>query len=409
MGDQRPEGVDLWPAEFAGSASSIALHRPRRSRSIKGMTAFLIPLVLPGIEVRPIKQMESAWHIVQRGVPHGRPRSGFDAARSGRWRAGRSCSTTLGLTSCYRDPGVAGVRACRRVVGTARHRGPHRRHPSPGRPPAADAGVQPSSHRGLRQPACRRPAARRSTRRTQGSLGKLLWTEGMTLMSVVAASVLGARLTADGGDWGTYAWNDHVLGAPGVPDRRAVRDEETQRNIIGERVLGLPGEPRLDKSVPCSGTPVIARPVSANRIVTRRSRCAVHVRVRRSRLVFSAPAGRRRHRVAAATSATPDAARRTDRFAVGQQPPSGCPPEPPTDLGSPACSIRSCSPVSQKPFSAMCINSAPAGRPAVGRGRCPRCLDAGHPRRRLRGVDGGGGGATSNASDGASTEAAEPA
>ncbi|MEO5900219.1 MAG: glycosyltransferase family 39 protein, partial [Ilumatobacteraceae bacterium] len=78
-------------------------------------------------------------------------------------------------------------------------------------------------------------------------LGAALWTEGMNLMADVIADVLGPRLIADTGEWGTYAWGEHVLGAPGY--RIAGGSDETQRNIIGERVLGLPGEPRVDKDV----------------------------------------------------------------------------------------------------------------------------------------------------------------
>src|SRR5207302_158060 len=49
----------------------------------------------------------------------------------------------------------------------------------------------------------------------EGSIGKLLWTEGMTRMSDVVSRLLGPRLAADTGEWGTYAWTEHVLGAPG--------------------------------------------------------------------------------------------------------------------------------------------------------------------------------------------------
>ena len=79
------------------------------------------------------------------------------------------------------------------------------------------------------------------------SLGKLLWTRSMTRIGDVAAELLGPRLIADTGEWGTYAWTGQVLGAPGY--RIAGGSDEIQHDIIGNRVLGLPPEPRTDKEV----------------------------------------------------------------------------------------------------------------------------------------------------------------
>jgi alkylation response protein AidB-like acyl-CoA dehydrogenase len=80
------------------------------------------------------------------------------------------------------------------------------------------------------------------------SIEKLLWTRWLTGVGDTAARILGARLTADTGEWGTYAWSKHVLGAVGY--HIAGGSDEIQRNIVGERVLGLPHEPRVDRDVP---------------------------------------------------------------------------------------------------------------------------------------------------------------
>ena len=58
----------------------------------------------------------------------------------------------------------------------------------------------------------------------------------MSRVSAVIARILGPRLIADTGEWGTFAWTAHVLGAPGY--RIAGGTDEIQRNILGERVLG---------------------------------------------------------------------------------------------------------------------------------------------------------------------------
>ena len=54
--------------------------------------------------------------------------------------------------------------------------------------------------------------------------------------------VLGPRLIADSGEWGAYAWANYVLSTPGM--RIGGGTEEIVRNTIGERVLGLPREPK---------------------------------------------------------------------------------------------------------------------------------------------------------------------
>ncbi len=77
------------------------------------------------------------------------------------------------------------------------------------------------------------------------SIGKLSLTENMRRIAAFVSHALGPRLVADTGEWGTYAWAEFILGIPGI--RVAGGTDEVMRNIIGERVLGLPKEPRVDR------------------------------------------------------------------------------------------------------------------------------------------------------------------
>jgi acyl-CoA dehydrogenase len=77
---------------------------------------------------------------------------------------------------------------------------------------------------------------------------KLALTQNMTRAAEFVAHVLGPRITADTGEWGTYSWNQFVLGVPGM--RIAGGSDEVLRNIISERVLGLPKEPGIDSKTP---------------------------------------------------------------------------------------------------------------------------------------------------------------
>jgi alkylation response protein AidB-like acyl-CoA dehydrogenase len=189
-----------------------------------GLTAFLVPMDAPGVEVRPIRQMTggaSFCEVFLTDVGLG------DDLRLGEIGAG----WTVALT----------VLGFERSTSAAQH----------------DVGGSPTQATALARwlgrnddPLVRQALARLHThervRVRDGSLGKLAWTQGMTEIAGTVSTLLGPRLAADTGEWGTYAWMAHVLGAPGY--RIAGGSDEIQRNIIGERVLGLPREPRSQES-----------------------------------------------------------------------------------------------------------------------------------------------------------------
>ena len=80
------------------------------------------------------------------------------------------------------------------------------------------------------------------------SIAKLAGTEQSPRLADFVASVLGPKMTADSGEWGTYAWSQLVLGTPG--GRIAGGSDEVMRNIVGERVLGLPKDAGIDSTSP---------------------------------------------------------------------------------------------------------------------------------------------------------------
>jgi alkylation response protein AidB-like acyl-CoA dehydrogenase len=204
----------------------------------RGLTAFIIDMGAPGVDVRPLRQMTGGTSFNEVFLDDVRvPDSDRLGAEGEGWRV---ALTTLGFERAA-GSGDGGdlLDRFRRLASLARHRGV-----------AGDAVVrQRLADLYVRQRVltltnarARAALAAGATPGPEGSIGKLFYSAGLTAVSSIASTLLGPDLVADSGSWGTYAWSEHVCGAPGF--RVAGGTDEIQRTIIGERVLGLPPEPR---------------------------------------------------------------------------------------------------------------------------------------------------------------------
>jgi alkylation response protein AidB-like acyl-CoA dehydrogenase len=243
-------GQKVWSsgAQFSQWGELIARTDPDVAKH-RGMTAFMVPMDLPGVEIRPIKQMSGGSSFNEVFFNDVRLP---DSLRLGDVGDGWNVAlTTLGFD--HSDSGGGGSRpggTWTKLLATAHALG------RMADPAVREQLARMYIHMRIEGMVNRRAADLRASGAPagpEGSLGKLIWTEGMTKMSDAISTVLGSRLIADTGEWGTYAWGEHVLGAPGY--RIAGGSDEVQRNIIGERVLGLPPEPRVDKNLSWKDTP----------------------------------------------------------------------------------------------------------------------------------------------------------
>jgi len=207
-----------------------------------GITAFLVRMDAPGIDIRPIRQMSgpsSFNEVFFDGVRVD------DALRIGDVNDGwRVATATLGFERSSSGSGH------RRKGGTAADLVELARSLGVSKDPVvrqriADVYVRTQLHSAMVAKVARANAAGDKPG-PAGSLGKLLASDNLVRIGNVASELLGSAMVADTGEWGQFAWSEHVLGAPGY--RLAGGTDEVQRNIIAERVLGLPQEHRADRA-----------------------------------------------------------------------------------------------------------------------------------------------------------------
>ncbi|MFN2540346.1 MAG: acyl-CoA dehydrogenase family protein [Mycobacteriales bacterium] len=231
-------GQKVWTsgAQFAGWGELIARTDATAAKHA-GLTAFLLPLDSPGVTVRPLRQMSGGSSFNEVFLDEVRIP---DSLRLGPEGAG--WKVTLATLGFERGGGGAPRKiggGYRELLDLARWLGRDTDPIVRQRLAEVYAHERVGELSAARADAERRPGQPPGP---EGSVKKLHWVAGMSMVSEVAALLLGPRLAADTGEWGTYDWTAHLLGAPGY--RIAGGSDEIQRNILAERVLGMPAEPR---------------------------------------------------------------------------------------------------------------------------------------------------------------------
>ena len=230
------DGQKVWTSDANIADIGLVLARTAKGRPRHtGLTTFVIDMHDPAVEVRPLRQMTggAAFNevfITDLRVP--------DSHRVGEvnegWRvAVHTLMFERQLVAGGHGRGGVGIANGERLIELARHFG------------LAD---DPLTRQELAQVITDFRVAGYLTRRRDLPpdaliMAKLSLARNLTAVAGFVSRALGPKLVADGGEWGTYAWTKFVLGAPG--NHIAVGTDETIKNIIGERILGLPKEPTV--------------------------------------------------------------------------------------------------------------------------------------------------------------------
>ena len=208
----------------------------------KGLTGFIVDMHAPGVEVRPLRQMTGGASFNEVFFTDVRV---ADDHRLGDVNQGWTVAlTTLMNERASIGGGGAGVGSTSldRLADLLRYVGKDKDPVL--RQQIADLHIHSEVARFTNLRAMEKIKAGQLPG-PEMSIAKLALTQNMQRMAAFVALALGPRLTANSGEWGTYAWSEFVLGIPGM--RIAGGTDEVMRNIVGERVLGLPKEPGLSK------------------------------------------------------------------------------------------------------------------------------------------------------------------
>jgi acyl-CoA dehydrogenase len=242
------DGQKVWTSVAQHSQIGMALCRtdPDAPKH-QGITAFLVDMSAPGVEVRPLRQMTGGCDFNEVFLSGVRvPDDHRLGAVDGGWR--------VALTTLMNERATVGSEGTGPVAGAL----------TPDRLGALMRATWTWDDRALRRDLSELLADMMATghlnarafRRMQAggvpgpemSVAKLMYAQNLTRSAHFVSRVLGPRIIADTGEWGTYAWAELLLATPAL--RILGGTEEIMKNILAERVLGLPKEPGIDTTSP---------------------------------------------------------------------------------------------------------------------------------------------------------------
>jgi alkylation response protein AidB-like acyl-CoA dehydrogenase len=239
-------GQKVWTtgAHYSDVGEVIARTDPDLPKH-KGLTGFIVDMKAPGVEVRPLRQMTGGASFnevffTEVRVP--------DDHRLGDVNNGWNVALTTLMNeraAIGAGGGGGGVNMFTRMIEMAKFYG------VANDPVLRDQLMQVVIHSRVAQYNNQRAMDAIKRGQLPGpemSMAKLAGTMNMRRMGDFISALLGPKLVADSGEWGTYAWSQIILGTPG--GRIAGGSDEVMRNIVGERVLGLPKDPGIDSTSP---------------------------------------------------------------------------------------------------------------------------------------------------------------
>lgn len=249
-------GQKVWTsaAQHAEVGEVLCRTNPQAPKH-KGLTAFIVDMNAPGVEIRPLRQMTGGCEfnevfLTEVRVPDGHRLGDVD----GGWKV---ALTTL---TAERDV-VAGVdspevaRALTADHLSALMRATYTWDDRALRRQLAALLAEAMAVESLNTMAARKIAAGQPVG-PERSVAKLVHARNVTRAAHFVAEVLGPRIIADNGQWGTFAWSELLLASPAL--RILGGTEEIMKNILGEQVLGLPKELSTAKDAPGGAASTVA-------------------------------------------------------------------------------------------------------------------------------------------------------